>query len=391
MSSQQELIEAINTISEDKNKAFDTPATVLRVEGDTVWVHIDGGIDETPVQRTIDCDEGETVQVRISNGSAFLVGNASAPPTDDTTANEAHFVAEQADEKATEAVESVNAISQTVRGKVSSGDSNIAVLSSTMYQNENGVNIFNDTLAAGDSYAHIDGDEFCIREVTSAGIIDDTNDDVLASFGSTTKIGKESGCNIEISDQQIEILDDDLNVARFNSLGLQVGMASTTWSHVGENGLSATKKSSMTTGSTAYVDNDKIGVHKYEGGADDGWVELKANGLFDYLGNRIYVPEPSSEGTSGQVLTTDGNGGRSWTTVGGDEWTNTATVGLVNNTDYQVDFNGLNDDYGYELFCQDKLIGISSVTKIGSGSNIRLIFKVTGAAIGDVCKLRIIK
>ena len=30
-----------------------------------------------------------------------------------------------------------------------------------------------------------------------------------------------------------------------------------------------------------------------------------------------YIKEPSSDGTSGQVLTTDGNGGRSWTTVQG--------------------------------------------------------------------------
>ena len=110
MNSQQELLDAINAISQDKNKSCDTPATVLRVDGNTVWVHIDGGADETPVQKTINCSEGETVQVRISNGSAFLVGNASAPPTDDKTANIAHVVAEGAarvaqiaDEKAEEA------------------------------------------------------------------------------------------------------------------------------------------------------------------------------------------------------------------------------------------------------------------------------------------------
>ena len=197
MNSQQELLEAINTITDNKDKSFDTPATVLRVEGDTVWVHIDGGADETPVQKTINCDEGETVQVRISNGSAFLVGNASAPPTDDTTANEAHFVAEQADEKATEAVKSVNAIVQTVEGKVDSGDSNILDISSTMYQDAYGVNIFNDTLAVGDSYAHIDGDSFDIKQATTAGTIDNTNDTLVASFGSEVTIGsRASGSSV---------------------------------------------------------------------------------------------------------------------------------------------------------------------------------------------------
>lgn len=192
MNSQQELLDAINTISQNRDKSFDTPATVLRVEGDTVWVHIDGGADETPVNKTISCAEGETVQVRISNGSAFLVGNASAPPTDDKTANVAHFVAEQADEKATEAIKSVNAIVQTVEGKVDSGDSNITDISSTMYQDAYGVNIFNDTLAVGDSYAHIDGDSFDIKQATTAGTIDNTNDTLIASFGREVTVGNRN-------------------------------------------------------------------------------------------------------------------------------------------------------------------------------------------------------
>jgi len=189
MNSQQELLDAINTIAQSRDKSCDTPATVLRVEGDTVWVHIDGGANETPVQKTINCSEGETVQVRISNGSAFLVGNASAPPTDDTTANVAHFIAEEADVKATEAIRSVNAIVQTVQGKVDSGDSNVTDLSSTMYQNEYGVNIYNDTLDVGDSYAHIDGDSFDIKEATTAGTIDDANDGTNASFGREITVG----------------------------------------------------------------------------------------------------------------------------------------------------------------------------------------------------------
>ena len=43
-----------------------------------------------------------------------------------------------------------------------------------------------------------------------------------------------------------------------------------------------------------------------------------------------YIEEPSSDGTSGQVLTTDGNGGRSWTTVqggGGSDIDDTAGAG----------------------------------------------------------------
>ena len=287
MNSQQELLDAIDALREKKDKSFDTPATVLRVEGDTVWVHIDGGADETPVLKTVNCSEGEIVQVRISNGSAFLVGNASAPPTDDTVAVEAQVVAVAAEEKADEAqsvavdaqqtagtaramaisaytlaetaetkanqnlnvvetwyllsataptqpteeshsgwsktepawsasstetlyysirtvtgsgtatwstvgtVQSYadlqilkNAVISTVSNTyVAQGNSNITSLSSTMLQNANGVNVYNNTLAVGDSYAHIDGDSFDIKQVTTAGTIDDTNDTILAQFG----------------------------------------------------------------------------------------------------------------------------------------------------------------------------------------------------------------
>ena len=67
-------------------QAYDTTATVRRIEGSTAWVHIPGGVDETPVRLTINAKAGDTVQLRVGGGSAWLVGNATAPPTDDTVA-----------------------------------------------------------------------------------------------------------------------------------------------------------------------------------------------------------------------------------------------------------------------------------------------------------------
>lgn len=84
-----------------KPSAYDTTAKVLRVDGDTAWVHIAGGVDETPAKMTIDAKAGDTVQVRVSGGRAFLVGNATAPPTDDAVANVAKKRATNADMKAT--------------------------------------------------------------------------------------------------------------------------------------------------------------------------------------------------------------------------------------------------------------------------------------------------
>lgn len=70
-----------------------------------------------------------------------------------------------------------------------------------------------------------------------------------------------------------------------------------------------------------------------------------------------------------------------------DEWSSASLV----QSDNTVTFTGLNDTYGYDLYCQDKLIGISNIAKTGSGSNVTLVYTVTGATAGDSCKLRIIK
>lgn len=95
----KEFATAIKDASKEKTSAYDTTAEVRRIEGNTAWVHIPGGVDETPAKLTIAASVGDSVQVRVSGGSAFLVGNGSAPPTDDTVANTAIYVANTATEE----------------------------------------------------------------------------------------------------------------------------------------------------------------------------------------------------------------------------------------------------------------------------------------------------
>ena len=75
---------------------YDTEAEVMRIEGDTAWVHIPGGVDETPVAIPISAEPGDKVRVRVSGGQAWITGNDTAPPTNDKTALEAQKVAELA-------------------------------------------------------------------------------------------------------------------------------------------------------------------------------------------------------------------------------------------------------------------------------------------------------
>lgn len=80
----KKLVDALK--SKKQPSAYDTPAVVNRIEGQTAWVRIAGGIDETPVQKTIDAKAGDAVNVRISGGKAWITGNGTAPPTDDQVA-----------------------------------------------------------------------------------------------------------------------------------------------------------------------------------------------------------------------------------------------------------------------------------------------------------------
>lgn len=107
MSISKDLVDVIKASTEKGTRPYDSQATVTRVEGSTVWVHIPGGVDETPVKKTISAKKGDIVQVRISGGSAYLLGNASNPPTDDTqafkardTAIEAKGIAERSEQEA---------------------------------------------------------------------------------------------------------------------------------------------------------------------------------------------------------------------------------------------------------------------------------------------------
>lgn len=78
--------EIASTMKQSKTKAYDTVAKVLRVDEKTAYVHIDGGADETPAQMAINCKAGDSVKIRVSSGRAWLTGNLTSPPTDDTAA-----------------------------------------------------------------------------------------------------------------------------------------------------------------------------------------------------------------------------------------------------------------------------------------------------------------
>lgn len=103
-----ELVEVLQEASKKESVPLDIQAKVIRVDNDVIWVHLPGGVDETPVRKTINAKQGDIVQVKISNGDAWITGNATAPPTDDTRAEVAQNTAQKADSKAVTAQETAD-------------------------------------------------------------------------------------------------------------------------------------------------------------------------------------------------------------------------------------------------------------------------------------------
>lgn len=107
MSKLDDLAKLVVAIIEKKDskkpKALDTVGTVTRVDGDYAYIRFAGSDDETPVKETITVKKGDKVQVRSSKGSAWIVGNETAPPTDDTLAKKAMSQANKAGQTAKKA------------------------------------------------------------------------------------------------------------------------------------------------------------------------------------------------------------------------------------------------------------------------------------------------
>ena len=121
----KDIMSAMKNATEQGTSAYDTTAEVRRIEGDIAWVHIAGGVDETPVKLTIAAKAGDSVQVRVGGGRAWITGNATAPPTDDRQANIATEKAEFADTKvviAQETADTAKKIADTA--KEIAGDTN---------------------------------------------------------------------------------------------------------------------------------------------------------------------------------------------------------------------------------------------------------------------------
>ena len=80
-----ELRDLVRMLKKNKPSGSDYTGTVTRVEGSTAYVQLTGSsITDTPCGISVDCKPGDSVRVRVNGGRAWVYGNDTAPPTNDT-------------------------------------------------------------------------------------------------------------------------------------------------------------------------------------------------------------------------------------------------------------------------------------------------------------------
>lgn len=227
MVTEKEFLKVLN--NKDKGpKPYDTTAEVVRVEDGIAWVHIDGGVEETPAELTINAVKGDRVKVRLVGGQAFLIGNGTAPPTDDRVANEAYGVATGARVVAVEAEKVAQVTEQRTRPAITS--------MTTWYKLSNGTpdqptEDDHDGWSEEEPLWDADSDEqlyYSVRSRTVQGVIYWTYPHVLSSYANMSilqnaillEVGEGSTIGHLIDSNGEDILDsnDEPFIAKLGSI-----------------------------------------------------------------------------------------------------------------------------------------------------------------------------
>lgn len=246
----RDLSQAVNTTKRETS-AYDTVATVTRVEGDTAWVHIAGGVDETPIKMTVDAKAGDEVQIRVGGGRAWITGNATAPPTDDTKANEATGMARKLQQTTNTLKTTVDRIGKLAYNaaqyfwhKESSTDPDIPT---GAYITEVPREIFETNKTGGNLLLRSEGLD--VRDGTNS----------LASFSATeARIGMENVAHATMTPEGLSIVDEEtVEIMRVQSTGADI--QTTVREHIGERirlntSVSVERASELSTGDVFSVE-----------------------------------------------------------------------------------------------------------------------------------------
>ena len=219
---------------------YDSVGKVIRVEDGIAWVHLAGGVDETPVRLTVNARRGDSVQVRISGGRAWIVGNATAPPTDDTTATAAKTAAHYAQATADDAKSVADeALEDASRAKSAADSAESSAVSAQASANAAGESASRAQAAAQAAVgeiteqkeyfwhdalgAHVLSDKDTVSgvryrtDIKGAGqeifrLNTDGTESGVARFGESVRVGEESSNHLQIDNDSIDFMDGDMQI-----------------------------------------------------------------------------------------------------------------------------------------------------------------------------------
>lgn len=234
----RDLIKSIQEPQKKSTSPYDSKGVVTRIEEGIAWVKLAGSSIETPVQLTIAAEQGDSVQVRVSNGTAWLTGNGTEPPTGDRLAKVSYKAAKDADEKAeaadakaTETGEELIRVRKTAtQAKEIAADTN-QYFWVTEEGTDTGTHI---TEVAQDSFTNPESEEYhsggnllartngiAIREGLSELATFDANGieffgegGSIAEFGiDGARIGQTGGTRTEMRNNSLKLIANDVNGA----------------------------------------------------------------------------------------------------------------------------------------------------------------------------------
>ena len=219
-------------VSSSKTTGYDTTATVTRIDNDGVcWVHIDGGVAETPTSMAVNAIPGDIVRVRVSGGDAWITGNDSKPPTDDAEAFVANRKAVTAQSYAEIAQENAEIAQENAEiAQENAEQANENAVSALAISNSNSDILYGNASVSWETEGSISDSDIDVDPLKLANTIQN-NGTYIFSFNGTEWVLDENP--IELSEYGIAVNDTPTNNDQITftvsdvSIGLVYGLEST--------------------------------------------------------------------------------------------------------------------------------------------------------------------
>lgn len=227
----KQILSAIQEIGSHETKPYETKATVTRVEDGKAYIHIDGGVTETPATMAVTAKAGDTVTVTVKNSGVTITGNTTDPP-----------------DNAKGDVMKLSRVVETVKDTADKSSVEIEKLTQYFWHDDQGAHVSTEEGSTSGPNALL----------TAAGLHVRDGDTDLASFlreGAT--IGSTAFLHTVIDSDSLDVRDrSDAVVATFSANNAQIGKNDTWHITMESNGYTIYEGTTARYRITSFTDTD---------------------------------------------------------------------------------------------------------------------------------------